>query len=134
MLALLFAYSGFSFVACLGVIQIAVSFSGLRGLWLTPWLRANRLVGCSLIISGAWWFFASDARATPYPLLEGSQQGGALVFAALVATWTTVFLVPWLRRAWWQSPLAPGAATRGLESLRAGSFWALRSRGRGRGG
>ncbi|MSQ33608.1 MAG: hypothetical protein EXR60_04225 [Dehalococcoidia bacterium] len=134
MLPLLFEYSGFAFVACLGVIQIAVSLSGLRGLWLTPWPWANSTVGGALIIVGAWWFFASDARATPYPLLEGSQQGGAFLFAALAATWATIFLIPMLRRAWGRPALAPGAANRGLESFRAGSFWALRSRGRGRGG
>jgi len=133
-LSLLFEYSGFAFVACLGVIQIAVSLSGLRGLWLTPWLWANRTVGGALIMLSAWWFFASDERATPYPLLEGSQQGGAFVSAALAATWATIFLIPVLRRAWGRPPLAPGTATRGLESLRADSFWALRSRGRDRGG
>ncbi|MBI4311946.1 MAG: hypothetical protein HY681_09200 [Chloroflexi bacterium] len=135
MLTLLFEYLAFAFAASLGAIQLAVSLSGLKGLWLTPWPRANRAVGSLLVVGGSWWFFASKARATPYPLLEGSQQGGAFLFAAIVATWATVFLVPWLRQVWGPtSPAEPPTALRGLEALRSHPFWPRRPSGERRGG
>ncbi|MBI3953112.1 MAG: hypothetical protein HY330_01215 [Chloroflexi bacterium] len=135
MLLLFFEYLAFAFLASMGAIQLAVSLSGLRGLWLTPWPGANRAVGALLIGGSAWWFFASGDRATPFPLLEGSQQGGTFLFAAIVATWATVFLIPLVSRAWRRrAPAAPPTGSRGLESLRARSYWPRSYRGDDRGG
>ncbi|MBM3946445.1 MAG: hypothetical protein FJ315_03460 [SAR202 cluster bacterium] len=130
MLSLFLQYFAFSFVACLGTIQVAVSVSGLRGLWLTPWRWANRLLGGLLIVASAWWFFAREPRAVPYPLLEGSQQGGTFLFAGILATWVTVFLVPGVHRLLAGAVQGtPPETHRGLESLRHGSFWARRGPG-----
>lgn len=116
---LLTEYLAFALTACIGAIQIAVSVSGLRGLWMTPWPWGNRALGGLLVLGAGWWFFAADDRAKPYPILEGSQQGGAFVFAALAATWLTVFLAPRVSQTLGHKyPSGGRAASRGLESLR----------------
>lgn len=47
-----------AFLASLGTIQVAVTISGARGLWLTPHRTVTRWLGIALIITGFLIFFA----------------------------------------------------------------------------
>ncbi len=47
-----------AFLASLGTIQVAVSISGARGLWLTPHRTVTRWLGIALIVTGFLIFFA----------------------------------------------------------------------------
>ena len=50
-------YFLFAFLASLGTLQIAVTNSGIRGLWLTPNRRVTRWLGAAFIIAGVVIFF-----------------------------------------------------------------------------
>ncbi len=47
-----------AFLASLGTIQIAVTISGARGLWLTPRRTTTRWLGIALVVAGFLIFFA----------------------------------------------------------------------------
>jgi hypothetical protein len=50
-------YFLFAFLSSLGTLQIAVTSSGIRGLWLTPYRRVTRWLGFVCIITGVLVFF-----------------------------------------------------------------------------
>ena len=47
-----------AFLASLGTMQISVTVSGARGLWLTPHRTATRWLGIALVVAGILVFFA----------------------------------------------------------------------------
>ena len=47
-----------AFLASLGTMQVAVTISGARGLWLTPHRAMTRWLGIVLIVTGFLIFFA----------------------------------------------------------------------------
>ena len=47
-----------AFLASLGTMQVALTISGARGLWLTPYRATTRWLGIALIIAGFSIFFA----------------------------------------------------------------------------
>ena len=51
-------YFLFAFLASLGTMQISVTVSGARGLWLTPHRAITRGLGIGLIVAGIFIFFA----------------------------------------------------------------------------
>lgn len=51
-------YFLFAFLLSLGTLQIAVTISGIRGLWLTPHPTVTRWLGIALIVTGIVIFFA----------------------------------------------------------------------------
>ncbi len=62
-----------AFLVSLGSLQIAVSISGIRGLWLTPKPSLNRIVGILLIVGGLAFYIFSPIW------VEGPWASGSVV-------------------------------------------------------
>lgn len=60
-----------AFLASLGTMQVSVTISGARGLWLTPHRTATRWLGIALIVAGFVIFFAQPLWIEG-PWAEGS--------------------------------------------------------------
>lgn len=74
-------YFLFAFLASLGALQIAVSNSGIRGLWLTPHAGMTRILGFALILTGIAVFFLQ-------PLwVEGPWAAGSVEADSLTREW-----------------------------------------------
>ena len=74
-------YFLFAFLASLGTLQIAVSNSGTRGLWLTPRRLVTRWLGVALILTGIAIFFLQ-------PLwIEGPWAGGSVEADSISREW-----------------------------------------------
>ena len=49
-------------VSAIGVLQLAASFGGLRGLLFLSSAVATRIIGFLLPLASVWWFFATGTR------------------------------------------------------------------------
>ena len=49
-------------VSAIGVLQLAASFGGLRGLLFLSSPLATRVIGFLLPLASVWWFFATGTR------------------------------------------------------------------------
>ncbi len=70
-----------AFLASLGTMQVAVTISGARGLWLTPYRAMTRWLGIVLIVTGFLIFFAQ-------PLwIEGPWAAGSVEADSVSREW-----------------------------------------------
>jgi len=79
-------YFLFAFLSSLGTLQIAVTGSGIRGLWLTPYRRVTRWLGFVCIITGVLFFFGQPLFVDG-PWAAGSVQADSTTRAWGVASW-----------------------------------------------
>jgi len=80
-------YFVFAFLASLGALQIAVSNSGIRGLWLTPHGGMTRILGFVLILTGIAVFFLQPLWVEG-PWAAGSVEADSLTREWGKASWT----------------------------------------------
>ncbi|MBM3934581.1 MAG: hypothetical protein FJ319_09815 [SAR202 cluster bacterium] len=108
-------------VAAFGVIQIAASIGGLRGLLLFKSPAVTRVLGAALILAALYWFFSSAPRnINDYEGgLDGNRQAVYFLLGAITATALTV-LVSSARN----SRLGKGVAIaqEGLDALRHANY------------
>lgn len=79
-------YLVFAFLASLGTMQITVSISGIRGLWLTPNKLGTRSLGVALLATAIIFFFAQ-------PLwVEGPWAEGSVEADSATRLWGTASL------------------------------------------
>ncbi|MEC9293156.1 MAG: hypothetical protein VYC65_02605 [Chloroflexota bacterium] len=79
-------YFLFAFLSSLGTLQIAVTSSGIRGLWLTPYCRVTRWLGIFCIIMGILIFFGQPLFVDG-PWAEGSVQAESTTREWGIASW-----------------------------------------------
>ncbi len=109
------------FVGSLGVIQVAASIGGLRGLLLVKRPIVVRSLGIALVIVALAWFFSVDRIINDTVGGLNSNQQGLLFFLAVVCSGALTLLVSTLvNRRMQNDDAAPDA---GLEALR-GNSWA----------
>ena len=94
-------YFLFAFLASLGTMQISVTISGARGLWLTPHRTVTRGLGIALIVAGIFIFFAQ-------PLWSEGPWGAGTVGAESVS------------REWGQADRAGLAGARNIVDFQGG--------------
>jgi hypothetical protein len=80
-------YFIFAFLASLGTLQIAVSNSGIRGLWLTPHRGMTRWLGVVLNITGIAIFFLQPMWVEG-PWASGSVQADSVTREIGTASWS----------------------------------------------
>jgi hypothetical protein len=80
-------YFIFAFLASLGTLQIAVSNSGIRGLWLTPHRGMTRWLGVALIITGIVIFFLQPMWVEG-PWAAGSVEADSITREIGTASWS----------------------------------------------
>ncbi|RLC71285.1 MAG: hypothetical protein DRI26_05460 [Chloroflexi bacterium] len=103
------------FGSSLGVLQIAVTRAGLKGLSFF-WRRALNYLGGFLLLAATYtWFFSQANLNMRHAEVEGSQQLGFFLLGALCAVVFT-FLVSSLLHH--RGAEASGPVSEGLEALR----------------
>lgn len=115
------------FVASCGVLQIAVTYSNLKGLYLFKTPSLNVLSGLTLIVVPLVWFFVSEPRNLPDTNggLDGNQQAFLFVTGSLLGIVFT-FILTSLRQ--FDLRKIDHKEKHGLDALRHTTFlWALRS-------
>jgi len=80
-------YFVFAFLASLGTLQIAVSNSGMRGLWLTPHRGMTRWLGVALIVTGIVIFFVQPMWVDG-PWAAGSVQADSITREIGTSSWS----------------------------------------------
>lgn len=113
-------YTILIFVASCGVLQLAATHSGLRGLSFFKQPLATALFGAMAVIGAYVWFFAIDNRNVPG--LEGSQQFGNFtlgVFLGIVFT----LLVSSILRANMNPRPSESDEGQGLDALRRMTYF-----------
>ena len=76
-------YFLFAFLSSLGTLQIAVTSSGIRGLWLTPYRRVTRWLGFVCIITGVLVFFGQPL------FIDGPWAAGSVQAESTTREWGT---------------------------------------------
>ena len=76
-------YFLFAFLSSLGTLQIAVTSSGIRGLWLTPYRRVTRWLGFVCIITGVLVFFGQPL------FIDGPWAAGSVQADSTMREWGT---------------------------------------------
>ena len=76
-------YFLFAFLSSLGTLQIAVTSSGIRGLWLTPYRRVTRWLGFVCIITGVLVFFGQPL------FIDGPWAAGSVQADSTIREWGT---------------------------------------------
>ena len=76
-------YFLFAFLSSLGTLQIAVTSSGIRGLWLMPYRRATRWLGFVCIITGVLVFFGQPL------FIDGPWAAGSVQADSTTREWGT---------------------------------------------
>lgn len=71
-------------LGCLGTIQIAAAYAGLKGLSFFKKRLAGYIFGALVAIGAFGWFFAIENRNTPSKI-EGAQQLGMFLAGAIAA-------------------------------------------------
>ena len=71
-------------LGCLGTIQIAAAYAGLKGLSFFKKPLAGYVFGALVAIGAFGWFFAIENRNTPSKI-EGAQQVGMFLAGAIAA-------------------------------------------------
>jgi hypothetical protein len=79
-------YFLFAFLLSLGTLQISVTISGIRGLWLTPNRTVTRWLGIALIITGIIIFFAQPLWVEG-PWAEGTVEADSISRDWGTASW-----------------------------------------------
>ncbi|GIT20082.1 MAG: hypothetical protein CM1200mP39_28880 [Dehalococcoidia bacterium] len=79
-------YFLFAFLSSLGTLQIAVTGSGIRALWLTPYRRVTRWLGFVCIITGVLFFFGQPLFVDG-PWAAGSVQANSTTREWGLASW-----------------------------------------------
>lgn len=124
-------YLVFIFVSCVGVLQAAAAYSGLKGLLFVPRRLPSFGLATVLVIGAFLWFFRSGDRAPApgWPIVAGSQQTMLFAAGAGLALGFTALLSSVLRLTADRQPTPKGE---GLEALRERSYLqALLQRWRG---
>ncbi|MBM3925608.1 MAG: hypothetical protein FJ320_06410 [SAR202 cluster bacterium] len=114
-------YLVFVFISALGVLQMAASYSLLKGVYLIPHRAVTFIFGLALTTGAFGWFFASEPRNVPDTEagLNGNQQAMLFVAAcgaAVVFTMAVSSLVNWQMRP------KDGRYLAGMSALRHASF------------
>ena len=114
-------YFLFVFVACLGVIQIAASFGGLKGLLILKSPLLARAIGLALPIAAFIWFFTSAERnLNDYEGgLDANVQALFFFFGGLTALAATLSVSSLLNLRMTGGAPAPGE---GLDALKRTSY------------
>ena len=79
-------YFLFAFLSSLGTLQIAVTSSGIRGLWLTPYRRVTRWLGFMCIVTSIIVFFGQPLFVDG-PWAAGSVQADSSTREWGTASW-----------------------------------------------
>ncbi|MBI2918684.1 MAG: hypothetical protein HYY01_11945 [Chloroflexi bacterium] len=110
-------YLVFIFVSCVGVLQAAAAYSGLKGLLLIPRRLPSFGLAAVLVIGAFVWFFRVDDRAPAagWPILEGGPQTLLFTAGAGLALGFTALLTSMLRVA---ADQRSSLKEEGLEALR----------------
>ena len=87
-------YYLFVFAACLGVLQVAASLGGLKGLLIAKSPLLARLSGLAVAVAAFVWFFASaDRNLNDYQGgLDANVQARFFFFGSLSAVVTTLIV------------------------------------------
>ncbi len=80
-------YFMFAFLASLGVLQVAVSNVGTRGLWLTPHAGMTRWLGIAFVLTGIAVFFLQPLWVDG-PWAAGSVEADSLTRSWGKASWS----------------------------------------------
>ena len=76
-------YFLFAFLSSLGTLQIAVTSSGIRGLWLMPYRRVTRLLGFMCIVTAIIVFFGQPL------FVDGPWAAGSVQSESSTREWGT---------------------------------------------
>ena len=108
-------------VACVGTIQVAAAFAGLRGLLFVQRLSLAKLLGVLLIAAGPVLFFGTEERnLNDYEGgLDANQQAIFFLLGVLAGLGVTVLVSSMLNR---RMKGREGAPSGGLDSLRDSNF------------
>ncbi len=115
------------FVTCCGVLQLAATYGGLKGLYLLKTPVLNLLTALALTVVPFVWFFVSEPRNLSDATggLDGNQQAVLFVTGSVTAIVFTL-LITSLRRP--DLGKIDPKEQRGLGALRHTAFlWALRT-------
>lgn len=115
------------FVTSCGVLQIAATYSNLKGLCLFKTPSLNVLSGLALVVVPLVWFFVSEPRNIPDTAggLDGNQQAFLFVAGSLSGIVFT-FIITSLRK--FDLGSIDHKEKHGLDALRHSTFlWALQS-------
>lgn len=118
-------YLALTFVASCGVIQLAASYSGLKGLYFFKTQTLNLVAGLLLTIAAFVWFFTFEPRNLPDTGggLDANQQATLCAAGSMLGVVFTLISSSLLRRRMRSSSLD---TLHGLESLRNSNFyWAF---------
>lgn len=107
-------------LVCIGVVQVAAAYGGLRGLLFFGDKRFSVVLGMAMILVSLVWFFWDGGRNFPDTGrgIAGASQFVLFVlggFLALLFTFLVTFLTNFSRRV-------PGDTIDGLPSLRETTF------------
>ena len=110
-----------AFVASCGVLQMAATYSRLRGLLFFKNLALNLAAAAVFTVGSFVWFFSSEPRNLPDSAggLNGNQQVGLFVLASASAVIFS-FIVSSIHPL--QSRQTAGTDSRGLETLKQCSY------------
>ena len=108
------------FLVCCGVIQVAASYGGLKGLFLFGGRRLSAVAGIGLIVAPLTWFFWDGGRNLPDTDggIAGASQFVLFVlggFLALVLTFSITSIVNYTRSV-------PSDTIDGLPSLKETTY------------
>ena len=108
------------FLVCIGVVQVAASYGGLRGLLFFGHSRFSVVLGMAMILGSLTWFFWDGGRNFPDTGqgIAGASQFGLFVlggFLALLLTFVITSLTNFSRRV-------SADTLEGLPSLREATF------------
>ena len=114
-------YFFFASLSACGVLQIAASYSLLKGIYLLPNRLITSLLGLVLTLGAFIWFFASEPRNVPDtgPGLDGNQQATLFVAASMAAVLFTLVISSVVN---WRMRPKDGRYLPGLSALRHASF------------
>lgn len=119
----------FTFVACLGVLQIAAAHGRMVGLAFFKRPILGYLFGILAIGGMFWWFFTSGDRNVWNPRLEGAQLFGCFTLAGFCAIVFTLIVCS-LLKGWRSRPSEEleEESSKGLEVLRRTTYFRVISR------
>lgn len=114
-------YLLFAFVACSGILQIAVAHARLRGLMFLKPPIAGYILGGVAVVGAFFWFFATADRNVRG--IEGAEQLGLFFSATIMAVFFTLLLSSLINARAFSSPESKGdPPAKGLEALKAMTY------------
>jgi hypothetical protein len=107
------------FVALVGMLQIAVTYAGIKGLSFFKHKILGYIFGVLLVGGAYWWFFSGVDLQRRYLALEGKQQFGIAVGGAFLAIVFTFLLSSLINRRAFHSS---SESKTGFEELKEKTF------------